>query len=78
MIVMRQPAIVGGTGLSEISRLRRIVVVVKIKCSACGNEVYMQKTIPIWAIVFAICLFPIGLLFLLIKKYKCPQCGNMI
>ncbi len=45
-------------------------------CLACGYQGRMPKKFPTWVIVLAIVAFPIGLVLLCIKKFKCPQCGT--
>ena len=51
----------------------------KLTCRACQYQGFMPKKYPVWVIVCAIILFPIGLLFLAVgKKFKCPQCGTFL
>jgi hypothetical protein len=50
----------------------------QITCPRCGN-LANRGGYPVWAIVVAICFFPIGLLALLVQREptKCPSCGNI-
>jgi hypothetical protein len=42
-------------------------------CFRCGGRIV--ERIPVWAIVLAVILFPLGLLFLLVKERRCVECG---
>ena len=53
-----------------------------MKCMNCGKErmIYRSKhRVPGWAIFCAIFFFPLGLLFLLVRKkvnyFFCDECG---
>ena len=45
-------------------------------CLACGYQGAMGKGYPAWMIILMILLFPIGLVLLAFKKFRCPQCGS--
>lgn len=48
----------------------------QVTCPKCGT-LASQGSYPVWAIVVAICAFPIGLLALLAGRSptRCPNCG---
>ena len=58
------PAAVGVGGVPAVAYL----------CRFCGFQGPMREEIPVWAIVLAVLLFPLGLLFLLAKQRRCPHC----
>jgi hypothetical protein len=50
----------------------------QISCPKCGNMTN-RSGYPVWAIIVAICFFPIGLLALLVGREptRCGHCGNV-
>lgn len=53
-----------------------VIVAPQRRCARCGYQGYMRRKSSTLIIVLAILFFPIGLLLLLIKEPRCPQCGS--